>query len=160
MKNTIRSKSVVVKNVLINRESDYKMVELLESYWLVIIVAIIACIYIVYLVVNKRWNKLRTIANKLMLQAEQTIVGTKKGRERFEQVLTQVYLLIPIWIRIFLPKSAFEKKLQQWFELIKDSLDDGKINNSVEKKGNSVEESVEEESVEEKSIEEEIFIEE
>lgn len=121
------------------------MVEFLKSYWLVILVAIIACIYILYLIANKRWNKLRMIANKLMLQAEQTIIGTNKGRERFDQVLTQVYLLIPIWIRVFLPKSAFEKKLQQWFELIKDSLDDGKINNSIEKK----EESVEEECIEE-----------
>ena len=127
------------------------MVEFLKSYWLVILVAIIACIYILYLVVNKRWNKLRMIANKLMLQAEQTIIGTKKGRERFDQVLTQVYLLIPIWIRVFLSKSAFEKKLQQWFELIKDSLDDGKINNSIEKKENSVEEeSIEEEKIIEK----------
>ena len=31
------------------------------------------------------------IANRLMLQAEQTIIGTKKGQERFEQVLTQVF---------------------------------------------------------------------
>lgn len=139
------------------------MVELFKNYWMVILVAIIACIYIVYLVVNKRWNKLRIIANKLMLQAELTIVGTKKGRERFDQVLTQVYLLIPIWIRVFLPKSAFEKKLQQWFELIKDSLDDGEINNSVEKKESSIEENVEEENVEEENVEkniEEKFIEE
>ncbi len=131
------------------------MVELLKNYWMVILVAIIACSYIVYLVVNKRWNKLRTIANKLMLQAELTIVGTKKGRERFDQVLTQVYLLIPIWIRIFLPKSSFEKKLQQWFELIKDSLDDGKINNSVGKIESNIEDNVEEESVEEENVEEE-----
>lgn len=109
------------------------MINILEYYWLVIIVAVIFLVYIVSLVINKRWNRLRLIANRLMLQAEQTITGTKKGRERFEQVLTQVYLLIPAWIRLFVPKSLFEKKLQQWYELIKDSMDDGIINNSVAK---------------------------
>jgi hypothetical protein len=108
------------------------MVSFLENYWMAIVVVAMVMAYIIYLVINKRWNKLRMIANRLMLQAEQTIIGTKKGQERFEQVLTQVYLLIPVWIRIFVSRSQFEKKLQQWFELIKDSLDDGKINNSVE----------------------------
>ncbi len=109
------------------------MVSFLESYWLAIVVAVLVLGYIFYLAINKRWNKLRMIANRLMLQAEETIIGTKMGQERFEQVLTQVYLLIPVWIRIFVSRSQFEKILQQWFELIKDSLDDGKINNSVEK---------------------------
>lgn len=109
------------------------MVSFLENYWLAIVVVALIVGYIIYLVINKRWKKLRMIANRLMLQAEQTIIGTKKGQERFEQVLTQVYLLIPAWIRIFVSRSQFEKILQKWFELIKDSLDDGKINNSVEK---------------------------
>ena len=109
------------------------MVSFLENYWLAIVVAVLLLTYIVYLVINKKWKRLRMIANRLMLQAEQTIIGTKKGKERFEQVLTQVYLLIPVWIRIFVSRNQFEKILQKWFELIKDSLDDGKINNSVEK---------------------------
>ncbi len=109
------------------------MVSFFENYWLAIVVAVLLLTYIVYLVINKKWKRLRMIANRLMLQAEQTIIGTKKGKERFEQVLTQVYLLIPVWIRIFVSRSQFEKILQKWFELIKDSLDDGKINNSVEK---------------------------
>ncbi len=109
------------------------MIRFLENYWLTVVIVAIVLAYIIYLVINKRWNKLRMIANKLMLQAEHTIIGTKKGQERFEQVLTQVYLLVPVWIRIFITRTQFEKILQDWFELIKDSLDDGKINNSVEK---------------------------
>ncbi|QNU67705.1 hypothetical protein EHE19_004350 [Ruminiclostridium herbifermentans] len=109
------------------------MVSFLENYWLVLVMVALVLAYIVYLVINKRWKRLRIIANKLMLQAEQTIIGTKKGQERFEQVLTQVYLLIPVWIRIFVSRNQFEKILQGWYDLIKDSLDDGKINNSIEK---------------------------
>ena len=109
------------------------MVSFFENYWLALVVSALVLAYIIYLVINKKWKRLRMIANRLMLQAEQTIIGTKKGQERFEQVLTQVYLLIPVWIRIFVSRSQFEKILQKWFELIKDSLDDGKINNSVEK---------------------------
>jgi uncharacterized membrane protein AbrB (regulator of aidB expression) len=109
------------------------MVSFLENYLLALVMAALFLGYIIYLIINKRWQKLRMIANKLMLQAEKTIVGTKKGQERFEQVLSQVYLLIPVWIRIFVSRSQFEKILQKWYELIKDGLDDGEINNSIEK---------------------------
>ncbi|ACL77560.1 hypothetical protein [Ruminiclostridium cellulolyticum] len=103
---------------------------------LVTIIILIACIiYIAYLIVKQRWRKLREIAYKLIRQAETTITGTKKGRERFEQVMTQLYMIIPPWLRLFITQSLLEKKLQEWFDKIKDSLDDGIVNNSIKPPG-------------------------
>jgi hypothetical protein len=107
------------------------MKDFLVSYWFVILISIIFVGYIIFLIVNRKWTKIRKIAYKLIKQAEETIVGTKKGQERFEQVLTQVYSLLPGWLRLFISCSLMEQKLQEWFDLIKDSLDDGKINNSI-----------------------------
>lgn len=107
------------------------MFEFLKTYWSVILIGLVSAGYIVYLVVNQRWEKLRELAYKMIRQAENVIVGTKKGQERFSLVLEQLYNLIPAWLRFFIPRSLLEQKLQEWFDIIKDSLDDGKINDSV-----------------------------
>ncbi len=108
------------------------MREFILNNWVTIIILIACIIYIAYLVVKHRWTKLREIAYKLIRQAETTITGTKRGQERFEQVISQLYIIIPPWIRFFITKNLLEEKLQEWFDLIKDSLDDGKINNSTQ----------------------------
>lgn len=87
--------------------------------------------YIVYLIVKHRWAKLRELAYNLIRQAEKAVTGTKKGQERFDIVLTQLYNLVPAWLRFFIPRSILEQKLQEWFDKIKDSLDDGIVNNSI-----------------------------
>ncbi len=108
------------------------MLEFIKSYWFIISIGLGFTCYISYLAVNRRWTRLREIAYKLIRQAESVIVGTKKGQERFNLVLDQLYEMIPAWLRFFIPRSYLEQKLQEWFGLIKDSLDDGKINKSTE----------------------------
>ncbi len=107
------------------------MINFLMKYWPFIFAGLGIAGYIVYLVVNKRWAKLRELAYKFIRQAEGVIVGTKRGQERFNLVLEQLYNMVPAWLRFFIPRSLLEQKLQEWFDLIKDSLDDGKINDSV-----------------------------
>lgn len=107
------------------------MLDFLLKNWLVIVAALALAAYMVYLAVNRRWDKLRKLAYKMIRQAEDVIVGTKKGQERFNLVLDQLYGIIPVWLRLFIPRSLLKEKLQQWFDLIKDGLDDGKINKSV-----------------------------
>lgn len=96
-----------------------------------IICVLIFLIFISYLAYNRRWNDLRKIAYKLIRQAEKTITGSKMGRERFNQVLDQLYNTLPAWIRFFVPKLTLERHLQAWFDDVKDYLDDGKLNGSV-----------------------------
>ncbi len=99
--------------------------------WLVILFCIGFAGYISYLIVKRRWAKLRELAYILIRQAEKAVTGTKKGQERFDIVLTQLYNLVPAWLRFFIPRSILEQKLQEWFDKIKDSLDDGIVNNSI-----------------------------
>jgi len=108
------------------------MREFLMNYWFVILIGLGFVGYIAYLAVNRKWTRLREIAYRLIRQAETVIVGTKKGQERFNLVLDQLYNLVPAWLRFFVPRSLLEEKLQEWFDLIKASLDDGKINDSTE----------------------------
>lgn len=104
------------------------MKEFLVTNGFIILIVIGIVGYIGYLLLNRRWTRLREIAYKLIKQAEKTITGTKKGQERFELVLNQLYNMIPAWLRFFIPRSLMEEKLQEWFNLIKDTLDYGKIN--------------------------------
>ncbi len=110
------------------------MIEFLTDYWFVVLIAIGFAGYVIYLITKHRWTQLREMAYKMIVQAEQVITGTKKGQERFNTVLTQLYNVMPLWLRIFIPKNLLEKKLQEWYELIKDSLDDGVINHSTNHK--------------------------
>jgi len=109
------------------------MRDFLINYWFIILIGIGFVAYIIYLIVNRRWTKLREIAYKLIRQAESVVVGTKKGQERFNLVFDQLYNTMPGWLRLFIPRSLLEQKLQEWFNIIKDSLDDGIINNSIER---------------------------
>ncbi|EPR11456.1 hypothetical protein [Ruminiclostridium papyrosolvens] len=101
------------------------------SNWFVILICLCFACYIGYLIVKQRWSKLRELAYKLFRQAEKAVTGTKKGQERFDIVLNQLYNFVPAWLRLFIPRTYLEQKLQEWFNLIKDSLDDGELNNSV-----------------------------
>ena len=104
------------------------MREFLINYWFIIVAGIGLIGYIVYLAAKRRWTKLRELAYNLILHAEKAITGTKMGQERFRFVLSELYNMIPTWLRFFISRSLLEQKLQEWFDLIKDSLDDGKIN--------------------------------
>jgi hypothetical protein len=66
-----------------------------------------------------------------MLWAEKVITGTKRGQERFELVLKQVYSLIPPWLQFFVTESDLREQLQKWYDCIKDYLDNGKVDNST-----------------------------
>jgi hypothetical protein len=103
------------------------------SNWPTILLCIAVFFYVFYLAWNKRWDKIRKLALKAILKAEKGITGSKAGQQRFNVVLNQVYTLIPGWIRFFVSEESFREKLQQWFDEIKDYLDDLKINGSIKR---------------------------
>ena len=85
----------------------------------------------VYLVINKKWEELRGMAYRFILQAERAYIGTKRGKDRFEHVFRLIYDLIPPWLRFFFPEDTVREQIQEWFNNIKDYLDDGKMNSST-----------------------------
>lgn len=107
------------------------MKDFLQQNYLSIASIIIILGIVVYLVTKKKWSTLRELAYDFIKKAEKIFQGSKRGQEKFEAVFTEVYNLIPAWIRLFIPQNYLRKKLQEWYDLIKDELDDGKLNKST-----------------------------
>ena len=83
--------------------------------------------YALYLTIMKKWVELREFAYALMLQAER-LYKDNQGKEKFEVVFREVYDLIPVWLQKLIPPKSIREKLQEWYDLAKDYLDDGFIN--------------------------------
>jgi hypothetical protein len=99
--------------------------------WPPIVIIAVFLFWVGYLAVNRKWVQLRSMAYRMILQAEKVITGTKRGQERFELVFDRVYSLIPPWLRFFILESDLREQLQEWYNDIKDYLDNGKIDGSV-----------------------------
>lgn len=107
------------------------MKEILIQNWFVILVVATFVAYTIHLILTKQWTKLRMQAYALMLSAEK-LYAEGEGNEKFEAVFQKLYFsLIPAWLRPFVTQDTMRKKLQEWYELAKDYLDDGKVNKSV-----------------------------
>lgn len=81
------------------------------------------------LVIAGRWETLRKEAYKIMLSVEKAYADTE-GQAKFNTAFTSVYNLLPAWFKLFIPPKVLKEKLQEWYDLAMDQLDDGKINNS------------------------------
>jgi uncharacterized protein (DUF58 family) len=105
------------------------MEEFLAGNWFVLILGLLFLAGIIYLAVTKQWTKLRGIAYALMLQAER-VFADGEGKMKFDAVFDKLYYdLIPTWLRLFVTPDELRRKLQEWYDLAKDYLDDGVINN-------------------------------
>ena len=107
------------------------MKEFFMNNWPTIIIVGVFLVWVGYLIINKKWVELRGLAYRLIFQAERAITGTKKGQERFEAVFRQLYDLIPPWLQFFILESDLKEQLQKWYNDIKDYLDNGKIDGSI-----------------------------
>lgn len=107
------------------------MKEFLAGNWFVLLLGVLLLGFIVYLVITRQWEKLRGIAYALMLQAER-IFSDGEGKKKFEAVFEKLYYdLIPAWLRLFVAPEGIREKLQEWYDIAKDYLDDGKIDKSL-----------------------------
>lgn len=107
------------------------MKDFIISNWITILIVLAVIGYTTYLVIRKKWQQLRADAYQLMLKAEFLLKGTKRGQERFDYVFQKVYSLLPLWLQFFYPPGELKKKLQEWFDIAKDKMDDGYINKSI-----------------------------
>ena len=96
---------------------------------LLIGITLIGAAIIIYLVVTKQWALLREAAYRLMLRAEK-ILSEGAGAEKFALVITELYNLIPVWLRLFVTREDLEIRLQRWYDIAMDWLDDGTVNGS------------------------------
>lgn len=101
------------------------MKEFIITNWVSILIVAVTAGYATYLAATRRWEQLRAGTYKLVLEAEKVIKGTKRGQDRFNYVLDQLYCLIPTWLQFFVSEETLREKLQAWFMELKDYLDNG-----------------------------------
>lgn len=112
------------------------MREFLFNYgWIIVaLIGIIAYLFYVYKKEGKQAaiEAAEKIAYKIMLAIEDRYGHDISGEEKFAEALNLFYLKLPPTLRYVVPEEKMAEFLQTCFDKMKDLLDDGKINNSVE----------------------------
>lgn len=103
--------------------------EFLSQNWLVLLALAGVAAYIIYLSITKQWTKVREFAYQTMLLAERTFSDVD-GKIKFDFVVRIVYKYLPSWFRVFFTEEDLRRLIQEWYNLAKDFLDDGQINQS------------------------------
>lgn len=85
-------------------------------------------ILVLLIVILKVCSNFRDKVYQLFLKAEKE---AKKG-EKMDYVVQQIYQLIPSPFNLFVNETALRWLLQKMFDVVKDFLNDGKINNNEE----------------------------
>ena len=113
-----------------------KFIEQIPVPILVVVLALLVALTVVMTVKyvkSKGLDGLRAEVYQLILKAEHMFKGSEKGKQKLAWVVQQARSLLPKWLQFFITDKALEKLIQIWFNGVKDLLDDGKFNNSLEK---------------------------
>ena len=104
-----------------------------------IIVAIVMVFFVLGLAVSvylylkeKKLGEIRKDVYQLFLKAECRFTETKQGKQKMAYVINRARALLPTWLQLFITEALLHKIVQKWFEAVKDLLDDGKYNKSIE----------------------------
>lgn len=85
-------------------------------------------ILIILICILKLCSKFRNKVYQLFIKAEKE---ARKG-EKMDYVVEQIYSLLPSPINIFVNEALLRWVLQKMFDVVKDFLNDGKLNNNNE----------------------------
>lgn len=92
----------------------------------IILIGGMLVVLIVLTIILKVCGKIRTKVYELFIRAEKE---ANKG-EKMDYVIGQVYILIPSPFNLFINENALRWMLQKMFDVIKDFLNDGILNNN------------------------------
>ncbi len=95
-----------------------------------IIFAVLFLIGVVEYLKASTFDDIRTDVYKLFLKAEHDFKETHAGKQKMKWVISRARSLLPAWMQMIVTEEMFESMIQQWFDGIKDLLDDGKVNNT------------------------------
>lgn len=99
---------------------------------LLLIIFVILTVYIIYENAKmKGLEGIRAQVYQYMLKAEHIYVSSE-GRQKLKYVVHNARMLLPDWLRFFISDEALMNLCDAWFKEVKDLLDDGKINSSVQ----------------------------
>lgn len=85
-----------------------------------ILAAIAGMVYAIY---TKQWEMLRSSALSFMLSAER-LMATMEGKQKMDWVYAAVWQRLPRWLKTFVTEKTLREKLQEWYDLTKDMLED------------------------------------
>lgn len=86
------------------------------------ILTLFACaILAVFAIAKGRWAILKPIALKFMLSAER-LMATEEGSKKMEVVYAALWERIPKWVKRFVTEKTLREKLQDWYNIAKNSL--------------------------------------
>lgn len=96
-----------------------------------VLVILAATVVIVFQYLKQKGlDGIRVDVYQLILKAEHMYRESGTGKQKFEWVIQQARGLLPKWLQVFVTEKALKEIVQNWFDGIKDLLDDGKINQS------------------------------
>lgn len=97
----------------------------------IVIVLAIILFFVVKKLQSIGLNKIRARVYHLFVEAENTF-NHGDNTQKFEYVINWAEHHIPAPFNLFITESLLRKVVQMWFDLVKDLLDDGRINGSGE----------------------------
>ena len=103
--------------------------------WLIILViafleATVIAMTVTYLR-ERTLDQIRADVYQLFLAAEHRYKESDQGRQKMKWVIQQARGLLPEWAKAIISEEFLVLVLQEWFDGIKDLLDDGKMNKTV-----------------------------
>ena len=81
---------------------------------------------------NTALSEIRADVYQLFLKAEHLFTETKQGKQKLDWVVQRARQYLPGWTRTIITDELLYKVIDNWFGTVKDLLDDGKSNKSVE----------------------------
>ncbi|MDP4147528.1 MAG: hypothetical protein Q8936_24185 [Bacillota bacterium] len=105
------------------------IVNLFWEYRFIILLVIAVFIYAI-----AEWNKFKSITYALMLQAKRYAKDEvlSSGDAQVEWVINKAYQFLPSYLTVFISKDLMRKIVSYLFSKLKDYMDDGTINNSIQ----------------------------
>ncbi len=100
---------------------------------ILVVVAIIGLGICTYIYIrNKSLEDIRADVYQQFLKAEHMYKESGSGKQKMKYVISQARMLLPNWLQIFITEELLEMVIEEWFQAVKDLLDDGKLNRSAE----------------------------
>ena len=98
----------------------------------VLIALVVLTAYIMYEYAKlKGLDGIRAQVYQYMLKAEHIYYASGQGRQKLKYVVSRARGLLPKWLQVFISDEALINLIEVWFREVKDLLDDGRVNESI-----------------------------
>ena len=99
------------------------------SILFIVLVAVVFVFIAVRIIQYVGLDKIREVVYKGFITAE-SVFNSDEGQKKFDYVVHLARESLPTPFNMFITDKLLRKVIQEWFDLCKDLLDDGKFNNS------------------------------